>query len=119
MADNDMKDERRVVALVRDLMFASRVRGAAPEAVIVRSGAAVGEAVGPDTRLVIIELEAPGSEEAVADAVREAPSARVVAFGPHVMEDVLASARSAGAEVLTRGAFVKRLSGLVESARSG
>lgn len=107
----------RIVALVKDLMFASRVRAAAPEALVARSREAVVEAVGPATRLVIVELEAPGSL-AVVEAVRaRAPGVRLVAFGPHVMEDLLRRAGEAGAEVLPRGAFVQRLSALVAAAR--
>ncbi|MBW3670145.1 MAG: hypothetical protein KY432_00575, partial [Acidobacteria bacterium] len=75
------------------------------------------EAVGPETRLVIVELEAPGALEAVGEVRSKCPGARLVAFGPHVMEDLLTAAREAGAEVLPRGAFVKRLVGLVAEAR--
>jgi hypothetical protein len=105
------------VALVLDLMFASRVRGAAPGAVIARSPEALLEAVSPSTRLVLVDLQAPGALgalEGLASAVEG--ETRVVAWGPHVMEDVLATAREAGAEVMPRGAFVKALSGLVAEA---
>lgn len=106
------------MALVRDLMFASRVRGSAPGAKVAREPDRLLTLLGPATRLVIVEVEAGGSVAAI-EAVRErVPSARVVAFGPHVMEEELAAAGSAGAEVLTRGAFVKRLPELVRGAGS-
>lgn len=112
-----MTDGQRIVALVRDLMFASRVRGVAPEAVVARGREQLLEAVGRDTRLVIVELEAPGALEAVREVRERSAGVRLVAFGPHVMEDALEAAREAGAEVLPRGAFVKRLPELVASAR--
>ncbi len=118
MADNDMAEGGRIVALVRDLMFGSRVRGVAPEAVLVQRSEALEEAVGAGTVLVIVELEAPGGVEAVAAVRKKAPQARVVAFAPHVLEERLEAARAAGAEVLPRGAFVKRLPELVAEALS-
>lgn len=119
MSDKDMAGGHRIVALVRDLMFASRVRGAAPGAAVARSKEGLLEGVGPETRLVIVELEATGALEAVAEVREAAPDARLVAFGPHVLEDVLGAAREAGAEVLPRGAFVQRLSELVKGAEGG
>lgn len=104
------------MALVRDLMFASRVRGVAPDAVVAQKGERVLESVGPGTRLVIVELEAGGSLDLIPEVAARAPDARLVAFGPHVMEDMLSEAREAGAEVLPRGAFVKGLPDLVAEA---
>lgn len=114
-----MGDEGRIVALVRDLMFGSRVRGAAPEAVLVQKSEALLAAVAQGTALVILELEASGSVEIIAAIRAKAPGARVVGFAPHVLEERLAAAREAGAEVLPRGAFVKRLPELVAAARGG
>ena len=114
MSDKEMQ-QHAVVALVLDLMFASRVRGVAPEAAVVRAGEALVEAVGPGTRLVLVDLQAPGALEALQSlaAGARASDARVVAWGPHVMEDVLSAARETGAEVMPRGAFVKALPDLV------
>lgn len=106
-----------VVALVLDLMFAARVRGVAPDAVIARSADALVEAVGPNTRLVLVDLQAEGAVDALgALGGAQAGGARVVAWGPHVMEEALESAREAGAEVMPRGAFVKQLPRLVAAA---
>lgn len=118
MSENEIPDGDRIVALVKDLMFASRVRGVAPEAVVAQKGSAVLEALGPETRLVIVELEAAGSVDLIPEVVRRVPDARLVAFGPHVMEDLLSEADAAGAEVLPRGAFVKRLPEIVAEARA-
>jgi hypothetical protein len=106
-----------IVALVMDLMFASRVRGVAPDADIARGPEALLEAVGPGTRLVLVDLQARGALEALQGLnERDLGETRVVAWGPHVMEDALAAARGTGAEVMARGAFVKALSGLVAEA---
>lgn len=110
---------RRVAALVLDLMFASRVRGAAPEAGIARTPGALLAAVGPGTRLVLVDLQAAGALEAIRGVVQRSPAPRVVAWAPHVLEDVLEAAREAGAEVMARGAFVKALPGLVAEASDG
>ncbi|MFO7894272.1 MAG: hypothetical protein R6U63_11095 [Longimicrobiales bacterium] len=114
MAEKEM-ESATVVALVPDLMFASRVRGVAPEAVIARSADALVEAVDAGTRLVLVDLQAEGALDALRALAGGAKpgGARVVAWGPHVMEEALESAREAGAEVMARGAFVKQLPQLV------
>jgi hypothetical protein len=106
-----------VVALVRDLMFAARVRGAAPDARVVQRSDGLAEAVGAETRLVLVDLQAPGALGAIVAVRERASGVRLVAFGPHVMEDALGEAAAAGAEALPRGAFVKRLGALVAEAR--
>ena len=115
MEHNKIEVGPKIVALVRDLMFGARVRGAAPGAVVAQRPERVLEVVGMETVLVLVELEASGSLELIADVRARAPDARVVAFAPHVREELMASAGEAGAEVLTRGAFVKRLRELVAS----
>lgn len=106
-----------IVALVMDLMFASRIRGVAPDADIARTPAALLEAVGPGTRLVLVDLQARDAQDALRGlAERNLKETRVVAWGPHVMEDALEAARQTGAEVMARGAFVKALGGLVAEA---
>lgn len=109
----------RVVALVLDLMFASRIRGVAGDAAIARSADGLLEAVGPETRLVLVDLQAPDAQAALEGLRERAEAVRVVAWAPHVMEEALAAAREAGADqVLARGAFVKALPGLVETANN-
>jgi DNA-binding NarL/FixJ family response regulator len=109
-----------IAALTADLMFAARIRGAAPAAAAVQSLAKLSEVAGPSTRLVLVDLQAREAVAAVERVRAWAPGARVVAFGPHVAEEALAEARSAGADqVMTRGAFVRGLTELVRGAGGG
>lgn len=106
-----------IAALTADLMFAARIRGAAPEARAVQSLAKLLDVVDEATALVLVDLQAREALDAVSRVRDAAPGARVVAFGPHVAEDALAAARSAGADVvMTRGAFVRELGALVDAA---
>lgn len=117
LRDNEIGGGAPIAALVRDLMFTSRVRGAAPGAAVAQRSELLLDLVGPNTRTVILELEATGALELI-PAIRErAPEARVVAFAPHVLEELLLAAREAGAEVMPRGQFVKRLPELVSGSR--
>lgn len=119
MAHNDLHDQdgAPIAALVADLMFAARVRGAAAGARTVHDGRALLPFLGPSTRLVLIDLHARGALDAVGAARRAAAGATVVAFGSHVETDALQAARAAGADrVLARSAFVRELPSLVEEA---
>ena len=90
-----------LVALVDDLMDRSRISAALPD---TRFAAGPGECVVAD--VVIIDLARHGSS---IPAVRvSAPAARIVAFGPHVDDELLASARADGADVvLARSQFFR------------
>jgi DNA-binding NarL/FixJ family response regulator len=115
LADKEMAGRgASVAALTADLMFAARIRGSAPAAATAYSLEKLLEVVGPDTRLVLVDLQSRDGVAAV-EAVRgRAPRAQVVAFAPHVAEDLLLAAREAGADrVLVRGAFVRELPELV------
>lgn len=117
MSANDMVNGAGIAALVLDLMFAARVRGAARDAAVARSPAELLAGVGPATRLVLVDLQVAGAVEVVSGVRERAPAARVVAFGPHVMEEALEAAREAGAdEVLPRGRFIRELGELIRSA---
>ena len=106
-----------MVALVRDLMFASRIRGSAPAAQTATSVAALLEVAGARTRLVLVDAEVPDGVSAVREVRRASPNAEVVGFGPHVDEAALAALTEAGADrVLPRGRFVRELPQLVRSA---
>lgn len=116
--DTGGADDTAVIgALVRDLMFASRIRGVAASAAVAQQAARLLEQLGPRTELVIVELEAAGALDAIRGIRERAPDARVVAFGPHVLETLLAEAADAGAEVMPRGQFVKQLPALVSAVR--
>lgn len=117
--------------LTTDLMFSSRVLGAAgtigvplaicgsPENLLARSAAE------PDLRLVLIDLTHPADDlsDLVTRLRAQRPQVRVVAFGPHVDSMRLHAAQAAGCdEVLTRGQFqqtyVERLRALAAPAAS-
>lgn len=111
------------VALVADLMFASRIRGAAAAAgvevaTVSRADRLLDEVRRLRPRLVLVDLDARGMD--AADLIRrlkadpETAGARVIAFGPHVEGDALVAARGAGADrVLARSAFVRDLPALL------
>jgi hypothetical protein len=83
----------RIVALTTDLMDRSRISSALDGVEFARDAAAC---AGAD--VVVIDLARDSA--AVADARAVAPSARIVAFGPHVDTDVLDRARRDGADVV-------------------
>lgn len=116
MSHNDLHSDGAagIVALVADLMFASRIRGTAPAAKVVQRADGLPGAVGASTRLVLVDLHARGALDAIA-ALREAgSSATIIAFGSHVETAALQAARDAGADrVMARSGFVRELPGLV------
>lgn len=107
------------VALVADMMFASRVRGTATavgvEAVTVtRAEKLVEETRRLRPRVVLIDIDARGVDVpgliARLKSDPETASVPVIAFGSHVNADALRAAREAGADrVLARSAFVRDL----------
>jgi len=111
-----------VVFLTSDLHWSSRVLGAAAgvgvscKVVVAPSGFAE---VLSDCRLVLIDLGLAGLalDETVTDIKRIAPAAKVVAFGPHVDESLLNSARQAGCDlVLAKSQFHQQYAQLVRDA---
>ena len=93
------------VVVSADLMDRSKIGAALADVVFVRTADAASEA-GDDVTLVIVDLRLAGPVQI--GALVEG-GARVVAFGSHVDEDVLAAARDAGAEALPRSVFFRRL----------
>ncbi|HVS36620.1 MAG TPA: hypothetical protein VMS17_13745 [Gemmataceae bacterium] len=109
-----------------DLIFASRVAGAARaaggEVRQVRSADALPELVRQlQARCVIVDIAFPGLD--LADLMRrlgEAGAPRVVAYGPHVDADALRAAQAAGCDpVLPRSKFVENLPRDLEGWLSG
>jgi CheY-like chemotaxis protein len=119
LAKTIMSEQPPVVAAVADLMFASKIRGAAAqtgvEVVFARSAAdLVDRAAG--TRLILLDLETRWLDAATIRALKQgaARDAVVIAFASHVRGDLLTSARAAGADrVLARSAFVRTLPALL------
>ena len=90
-----------IVALVSDLMDQSRIRAALSDVRFVREAAAV---AGAD--VVVVDLARFGDR--IAGVRAAAPSARIVAFGPHVDDAGLAAAADAGADtVVPRSQFFR------------
>lgn len=107
-----MVDQARppVLALVRDLMFLSRITTAGrslgvnieffrdPQALAGRTG-----------RLLLVDLNLAGAVEAVA-AWKQVQGGRVVGFVSHVDTPTIEQARQAGLDqVMSRGGFVQKL----------
>jgi len=101
-----------------DLLFSSRVSGAAERAGVRLSTVAAGDAEGvcklaaeSGATLALIDLDAvaaTGTLKRIVAGLRETPggSPTIVAYGAHVHRDRLDAAREAGCDqVLTRGQF--------------
>ena len=104
-----------------DLMFSSRVTATAKnrgvEVRVVTTADRLLLDQDPEIRLVMIDLfRLPASEwSRVVSSLKEMESPpHVVAYGPHVDEEVLTAAREAGCdEVLTRGQFHQTMGDLM------
>ena len=100
----------QVLALVRDLMFVSRITSTAKavgtDLRVIRDPAALGNQPG---RLLLVDLNLPGALEAAA-AWRQATQSPVVGFASHVDAQTIAKARQAGLDrVMARSGFVEAL----------
>jgi len=109
---------RPVLALVRDLMFMSRItaaaRGSGIDVQVVRDPEGLAGRAGG---LLLVDLNLAGAVGAAA-AWKQAQGGRVVGFVSHVDTDTIAQARQAGLDqVLARGAFVQLLPGILSEAR--
>lgn len=106
-----------VLLVSADLMTTSRTTAAyaatGHACVTTMNGATAVDKLEPTTKLVLVDLSAPGLRIAELVAAVRASTAReasIVAFGPHVHEGLLAAAREAGCDVVTsRGEFFARL----------
>lgn len=103
-------------------MFSSRVLGAASalglSLQIVPHAAAIAEKASSETQLVLIDLTLPGVEltSAVENVRDKAAGAKIIAFGPHVDEELLQSAATAGCDaVLTRSQFNQQYAAILKS----
>lgn len=112
-----------VVFLSSDMTFSSRVLGAAATlgvgCKIAATPSQLSDAVAADCRLVLVDLGLAGLDlpSAVATIRGVSATAKIVAFGPHVDEALLASAQAAGCDVvLPRSQFQKQYVELVRSA---
>jgi CheY-like chemotaxis protein len=112
---------RRVVAVVPDLFFATRIAATAARVGVVLETPGPGEALEEIRRrppdLVVLDLAAPGDPLALARALEADPATRgvpLVGFYPHVEAGLREAARAAGVDqVLPRSAFTSRLAALL------
>lgn len=108
-----------ILAVVDDLLFASKIRSAAArlgrEIVVARSGdGALQQASARTPDVIVVDLDSRRVDAiAVIAAVKAAPSLSavpIVGFVSHVRIDLVDAAREAGADqVLARSAFVAHL----------
>lgn len=94
--------------LTNDLFFSSRVTGAAQRLGVDLRVVGSVDKISRECPLVLLDLTLPNLDvAATVQAIKERfPAAKVVAYGPHVHEGVLAAATAAGCdEVLSRGQF--------------
>jgi len=115
-----------VLFVSSDLMFTSRVAGAAQSLGLslsqVADPAALPEKITAGCRLALVDLSLEGFNlpSAVRAIKAGAPAARIIAYGAHVDEAALADAAEAGCDVvLTRGQFHKQYAELLRGAADG
>jgi hypothetical protein len=99
-----------VLALVRDLMFSSRItaacRAAEIEVRVIRDPHAMANAPG---RLLLVDLNLVGAIDAAANW-RQSTGGKVIGFVSHVDTDTIAAARDKGLDqVMARSGFVQAL----------
>lgn len=112
------------LALVADLIFASRIRGVAalvgaPVTTVGTPEALLQRARTETPQLILIDLDARAGDAAgLISELKQDPNlaqVRVIAFGSHLEREALQAARAAGADrVLARSAFVRELHSLLE-----
>lgn len=115
----------RVVALVDDLIFQSKLRETARQAGVELAIALTGEALlaearRDDTALVVVDLNArAGAIEALERLRAEGISRPMVGFLSHVQTELAERARAAGcAEVLPRSKFTLQLAAIFSRAKA-
>jgi ActR/RegA family two-component response regulator len=107
-------EQKVVVALAADLIFAARIRSAAGAVKVILARDVEDFLTKVRTLqppLAVLDLDRRGL--AVEQVVREVKATRgveLLAYVSHVREDLIATARAAGADrVMPRGAFAKQL----------
>lgn len=110
-----------IVALTADMIFASRIRGAATaantEVVLARDAGDFLTKIGEmKPRLAILDLDRRGLDVgAVVREVKATSETPLLAYVSHVREDLIAEAREAGADrVMARGAFANQMAELLK-----
>jgi DNA-binding NarL/FixJ family response regulator len=106
---------KSVVALTADMIFAARIRGAAPNVILARDAkdllAKVAESK-PD--LVVLDMDRRGLNVRATVEQLKAAGVEVLCYVSHVREDLISEAREAGADkVMARGAFANHIAELL------
>ena len=106
-----------VAFLSGDLMFASRVRGAAESAGLdFHFGGSLPPCDDLDWVIVDLSTRSGAVDGLMQQCQQHCPDAKVIAYGPHVQVARLDKARQAGIPtVITRGQFDRSLSTLFDS----
>jgi hypothetical protein len=112
-----------VVALVRDLMFSSKIsstaRAAGIDVRVIRDPAKVAAGSGEqgdvaDGRLLVVDLNQDGAIDAAVAWKQSHTGRPVVGFVSHVDADTIACAKSAGIDrVMARSGFVAQLESIL------
>jgi len=104
------------VLLTADLMLESQAEAAARDAgvrliAVSQTKDAIESATSGNAHCLAVDLSTPGAEiQQIRDAIDPLGPVRLIAFGPHVHQRRLESARAAGFDaVLTRGQFHSQL----------
>lgn len=105
-----------VLILTSDLFFSTRLSSAAMSAghavqTIMSASDAMNHAASGEFSIIVVDLEMPGLDlRKLVQQTKSTSTTSVLAFGPHVREDLFENARAAGCdEVLARGAIEGRL----------
>jgi len=111
------------IYLTKDLFFSSRVCSLARErnvdVKVVPTVEAARHSLTADVRLVILDLSQLGVKvvDAVAELRQAQPDVAIIAYGPHVDEAIMATARGAGCDdVLPRSRFDQQIVTILETA---
>ena len=104
-----------ILALVRDLLFVSKItseaRAAGRQVTVVRSPKDLPER---SASLLLADLNLEGAIEAAA-AWKQAQGGQVIGFVSHVDTDTIAKARAAGVDrIMARGGLVEALADLLK-----
>jgi len=110
---------RRVLAVIPDLFFATKVAATAKPAGVplelAQPRAAVARARESQPALVLVDLHVPEMAALVTGLRAAAPAAEIVGFYSHVETHIRDTALAAGASAaMPRSQFVTRLSALLE-----
>jgi CheY-like chemotaxis protein len=111
-----------VLAVVDDLIFQTKIEGAAGgRGVEVRFAKTMAQAreAGAEAVVVVVDLNLSSADalEVVRGMRERHPAAPIIGYGSHVQTELLAQARAAGCStVLPRSVFVRQLPGLLTPA---